>query len=119
MRLAVISDIHGNLRALEAVLADIATRGVDLTVNFGDGVTSPLWPGGTLEALRSLGLPTVRGNHDQWLEEPPATGLTPAGRFTHAALTPEQRSALHSLPPRVELAEGILAVHGTPDGDCT
>lgn len=44
MRLAVISDIHGNLAALEAVLADIKARGVDRTVNLGDCVTSPLWP---------------------------------------------------------------------------
>ena len=38
MRLAVISDIHGNLLALEAVIADIGTRGVDATVNLGDSV---------------------------------------------------------------------------------
>ena len=63
MRLAVISDVHGNLRALEAVLADIGTRGVDLTVNLGDCVTSPLWPKETFEALQVLALPTVRGNH--------------------------------------------------------
>ena len=41
MRLAVISDIHGNLPALEAVLADVKYRGVDATVNLGDCVTSP------------------------------------------------------------------------------
>jgi len=51
MRLAVISDIHGNLAALEAVLADIKTRGVDRMVNLGDCVTSLLWPRETFEAL--------------------------------------------------------------------
>jgi predicted phosphodiesterase len=64
MRLAVISDVHGNLPALEAVVADIKKRQVDSTVNLGDCVTSPLWPKETFEALQSLGLPTVRGNHD-------------------------------------------------------
>jgi predicted phosphodiesterase len=44
MRFAIISDIRGNLLALEAVLADIRTRGVDATINLGDCVTSPLWP---------------------------------------------------------------------------
>lgn len=117
MRLAVISDIHGNLPALEAVLADISTRSVDLTVNLGDCVTSPLWPGETFRALQALNLPTVRGNHDRWIQEMPDADLSPAGRFTRAALQPEERQALHSLPPQIALTDGILAVHGTPDDD--
>jgi len=92
MRLAVISDIHGNLAALEAVLADIKARGVDRTVNLGDCVTSPLWPKETFEALQSLSLPTVRGNHDRWIEEFPDDKLSPAGLFARNALTAEQRS---------------------------
>lgn len=119
MRLAVISDIHGNLRALEAVLTDIKSRGVDLTVNLGDCVTSPLWPRETFELLQSLALPTVRGNHDRGIEDLPDSVLSPAGRFARTALLPEQRRALHSLPPHLHLAEGILAVHGTPDDDST
>jgi Calcineurin-like phosphoesterase len=71
MRLAVISDVHGNLAALEAVLADIKLRGPDYTINLDDCVTSPLWPRETFEALQSLALPTVRGNHDRWIEEYP------------------------------------------------
>ena len=57
MRIAVISDIHGNLPALDAVLTDIKERGTDLTVNLGDCVTSPLWPKETFEVLQSLALP--------------------------------------------------------------
>lgn len=117
MRLAVISDVHGNLPALEAVLADIRSRGADLVVNLGDCVTSPLWPRETFEALESLALPTVRGNHDRWIEEVPETDLSSAGRFARAALQPAQRRALHSLPPYIKLPDGILAVHGTPDDD--
>jgi predicted phosphodiesterase len=117
MRLAVISDIHGNLAALEAVLADIKARGVDSTVNLGDCVTSPLWPRETFEALQSLALPTVRGNHDRWIEEFAEDKLSPAGRFARNALTAEQRRALHSLPSRLQLEDGILACHGTPDDD--
>ena len=44
MRIAVIADIHGNLPALEAVLADIQRRNVDRTINLGDCVSGPLWP---------------------------------------------------------------------------
>lgn len=117
MRLAVISDIHGNLAALEAVLADIRARGVDRTVNLGDCVTSPLWPKETFEALQSLALPTVRGNHDRWIEEFPENKLSPAGRFARDALTAEQRLALHKLPAQLRLDDGILACHGTPDDD--
>jgi predicted phosphodiesterase len=119
MRLAVISDVHGNLLALEAVLADIKPRGTDATINLGDCVTSPLWPRETFEALDALNLPTVRGNHDRWIEELPDAQLSPAGTFSRAALKPEQRQALHRLPRYIELAEDILAVHGTPDDDST
>jgi predicted phosphodiesterase len=115
MRLAVISDVHGNLAALEAVLADIKGRGTGYTINLGDCVTSPLWPTETFEALQSFALPTVRGNHDRWIEEYPDDRLSSAGRFARHALTAEQRLALHSLPPQLRLGDGILACHGTPD----
>lgn len=119
MRLAVISDVHGNLPALDAVLADIRGRAVDFTVNLGDCVTSPLWPKETFEALQSLALPTVRGNHDRWIEEYPDDKLSSAGRFARNALTSEQRQALHKLPSRIHLGDGIVACHGTPDDDST
>jgi predicted phosphodiesterase len=117
-RLAVISDIHGNIRALEAVLADIKIRGADAIVNLGDSVTSPLWPRETYDLLASLALPTVRGNHDRAMIGS-FDDLTPAAKFAHAALTPQQRATLARLPTRVEVAPGILAVHGTPDHDST
>ena len=119
MRLAIISDIHGNLPALEAVLADVKNRGVDATVNLGDCVTSPLWPRETFDVLQSLALPTVRGNHDRWIEELSDADLSAAGRFARNALNAEQRRDLHRLPPRINLADGILACHGTPDDDST
>jgi predicted phosphodiesterase len=58
----------------------------------------------------------VRGNHDRAL-----TGafddLPPAGKFAYAALTPQQREALGARPARIDVAPGILAIHGTPDDD--
>ena len=118
-RLAVISDIHGNVRALEAVLADIETRGADAIVNLGDCVTSPLWPRETVDVLESLSLITVRGNHDRLLAEGRWDDLRPVDRFTHAALTAQQREMLGKLPASVEVEPGILAVHGTPNDDAT
>lgn len=117
MRLAIISDVHGNLPALDAVVKDIRARGADLIVNLGDCVTSPLWPRETFEKLRSLALPTVRGNHDRLLIEASEAVLSQSERYTHSALELEQRELLHALPPRIEPAPGILAVHGTPDSD--
>jgi putative phosphoesterase len=117
MRIAVLSDIHGNLVALEAVLAHLGSQAPDLVVNLGDCVTSPLWPRETLELLESLKFPTVRGNHDRWIAERDRSGLSGSMRFTHDALTAEQRHRLGTLPPTLEVAADVLAVHGTPQDD--
>ena len=66
MRIAVLADIHGNLLALEAVLADVAARGgADILVDLGDRVSGPLWPAQTLARLSDLPIVAVRGNHDR------------------------------------------------------
>ena len=117
MRLAVISDVHGNVRALEAVLADIRKRAPDSIVNLGDCVTSPLWPRETLDLLDSLSLPTVRGNHDRWIAEPATAPQSTSITFTREALSAHQRAALGALTPRIDLGDGALAVHGTPASD--
>lgn len=117
MRLAILSDIHGNLPALEAVLADVEGRGVDAIVNLGDCVTSPLWPRETYELLEVIGMPTVRGNHDRLLSETPIDEMPRSMRFTHDSLGAEQREALAALPATLELQGGILAMHGTLESD--
>ena len=117
MRLAVISDIHGNLVALEAVLADIKGHGVDQTINLGDCCTSPLWPRETFELLDTLKLPTVRGNHDRAQSEPVTDELPPSALFTRGKLSDAQRAALGRLPSELRPHEEILAVHGTPSSD--
>ncbi len=118
MRLAVISDVHGNLRALEAVLADISRRDPDVTVNLGDCVTSPLWPRETFELLATFAFPTVRGNHDRVLAaESPDPSWPRSVTFTRDALTDAQRGALGALPASLRPADGVLAVHGTPASD--
>ncbi len=117
MRIAVISDVHGNLVALEAVLDDIAARAPDLIVNLGDCVTSPLWPRETLELLDTLSLPTVRGNHDRWVAHPADAPRSPSVSFARAALTERQRAALGELPPFLAVSDGVLAVHGTLESD--
>ena len=117
MRIAVISDVHGNLLALETVLADIQTRAPDIVVNLGDCVTSPLWPRETLELLDTLALPTVRGNHDRWIAQPADAPDWPSVVFSRNALTARQRATLGALPSTIDVDDGVLAVHGTPASD--
>ncbi len=117
MRIAIVSDVHGNLVALEAVLADIALRAPDAIVNLGDCATSPLWPRETMDLLETLALPTVRGNHDRWLAERDAADLSPSMAFARDALDARQLDLLGRLPARLELEPGVLAVHGAPSGD--
>jgi predicted phosphodiesterase len=113
MRLAVIADIHGNLAALEAVLADVKPHGVDAILNLGDCASGPLWPRETMDLLETLGLPTVRGNHDRWVAETPRERMYPSDAFAFNRLSPAQRTALGALPARVDFGDGIAAVHGT------
>jgi predicted phosphodiesterase len=117
MRLAVITDIHGNVAALEAVLADIAARGIARTVCLGDCLSGLMWPRETAELLMARDIPIVRGNHDRWLveHEPAKMGKQDAVAF--AATTPDQRAWLHGQATRLAPAPGVLACHGTPDSD--
>jgi putative phosphoesterase len=117
MRLAIISDIHGNLLALETVLADLRNHAIDAAVNLGDCASGPLWPRETVELLETLSWPTVRGNHDRWLVEPPEPGVTNTIAFTRDALDVDQRQSLASLPSTRQLDGDVLAVHGTPASD--
>src|SRR5919197_887324 len=66
-RLALISDIHGNKVALDAVLAHLARRGVDEIVCLGDIAAGGPEPREVLARLRELGCHIVRGNADGWL----------------------------------------------------
>ena len=65
MRIACISDIHGNLPALEAVLADVRAQSPDLTLSLGDQVNFGPQPLQVLQLLVSEGIPCLLGNHEQ------------------------------------------------------
>lgn len=70
MRLAIISDIHGNKTALEAVLNAIATQKIERIVCLGDVAASGPEPRQVVERLKELGCPVVMGNTDDWLLNP-------------------------------------------------
>jgi predicted phosphodiesterase len=94
VKIAAISDIHGNLPALEAVLADIATHAVDIIVNLGDILSGPLWAADTADRLMALALPTIAGNHERQLLTQPIERMSPPGRPKG-----EYRSAQHEATP--------------------
>jgi predicted phosphodiesterase len=117
MRLAVLSDIHGNLPALEAVLAEIARERIERVVDLGDVLSGPLWPRETAERLLPFGWPTIAGNHErQALATALPQGFSDA--FAVVSITAAQRAWLASLPAALDLDGGaIRLIHGTTGVD--
>jgi predicted phosphodiesterase len=116
-RIAILSDIHGNLPALDAVLADIAARGVTMTVNLGDILSGPLWPCETADRLMPLNLPTIRGNHERQLLTLSREAMGLSDRHTAHCLTPGHQAWIGSLPEVLDPCDDVQMVHGTPDSD--
>lgn len=114
-RLAVLSDIHGNLRALERVLHDLEHRGIRDIVNLGDALDGPLDPAGTADLLMKLDIPTIMGNGERMLldRELDSPGLERA----RAALRPEHMRWLESLQPVEKVQDHFFLCHGSPDSD--
>src|ERR1035441_2453665 len=118
MRIAVISDIHGNLPALEAVVHDMSRRSPDIVINLGDHLSGPLWPAETADLLMSrCGWTQIRGNHDRQLVNlsPAAMSQSDAAAFEH--LSPAHKRWLSALPSTCIVADNLLLCHGTPESD--
>jgi len=117
--LAVLYDVHGNITALDEVLAEAAEIGVDRYLLGGDyGTPSPA-PLETLERLRALPNATwIRGNGERWLREPPLDRpdvMEAYGLFS-GGIPDDEVEWLYGLPARAEL-DGVLYVHGSPLAD--
>lgn len=135
MRIALLSDVHANLPALEAVLAHIGARDdIDATWHLGDLVGYAPWPDETVALLRDSGIPGVAGNYDSTT----ATGYVHCGcryedprqeelshlsyRWTLEHTSPETKRWLGTLPFRLDLrplgghraGPTVILVHGAP-----
>lgn len=117
-RLGVISDVHANHVALEAVLADLPP--VDQIVCAGDVVGYYPWPGDCVDRLREADVPTIQGNHDRAVVTGETGRLNPmatAGiEYARGELTDDHVAWLRELPVSREVADGrVTVVHGHPD----
>lgn len=129
MRIAFISDIHGRLASLDAVLRDIDRVGVDEVICLGDVATMGDEPRQVIDRLRELGCPCILGNHDEFLLRPGLArevyGKIPAVcedvECQAEALTDDDLNYLRSFMPSmfVDLPGGarLMAFHGTPDSN--
>jgi predicted phosphodiesterase len=135
VKYALISDIHGNLPALEAVLTDINGREeMDGTYHLGDLVGYAPWPNEVVEALRARGIPGVAGNYDSTTatdykhcgcryEDPRQEELSHQSyAWTRAHVSPETKRWLGSLPFRMDIrplgghvaGPRLILIHGNP-----
>jgi predicted phosphodiesterase len=113
---AILSDIHGNRWALEAVLEDLTRTPVDATINLGDSLWGVLDPAGTADILMSIPMRSVRGNTDRDLLAPETAAPPSIEKHSRAALTAARRAWLEQHEPPFVM-DGILACHGTPASD--
>lgn len=115
MRFAAIADVHGNLPALVAVLADIAAFGITDVVNLGDHVSGPLEAARTADLLIARDFPSVRGDQDRILVE-----LWQAGGSTRSDFCRLERRHFEwmaSQPSTLRYREQVLLCHGSPQDD--
>jgi putative phosphoesterase len=119
VRVAALSDIHGNLPALEAVLAEVEREGVDEIIVGGDSVSGP-WPAEVLERLEAVGARIVRGNADRLVLERDEGHL---GAWSADRLGPDRLATVVRWPLTLELdvvgLGRVLLCHSTPGSDDT
>jgi predicted phosphodiesterase len=133
MKIALFSDIHANLPALEAFFEDLETTKPDAVYCLGDLVGYNIWPNEVINAIRKRGIPTIAGNYDYGVgrtsddcgcayktEEEKAMGVQSIA-FTNQLINPEERQYLRTLPAHIQLEYQLnndhlflLLVHGSP-----
>jgi len=128
VRIAVISDIHANLKAIERTLEDLKSKNIDEIYCTGDLVGYAPFPNEVIEIIKSRNIITVQGNHDEKvgcsinesLSEAKVIELSDGGKAMHWTknhVTESNKSWLRSLPKSIEIEKAgkkIMLVHGSP-----
>jgi putative phosphoesterase len=133
MRIALFSDIHANLPALEAFFEDVDKQHLDAIYCLGDMVGYNIWPNEVVRAIRGRMIPAIAGNYDFGIgrtsdecgcayktEEDKANGKVSIS-FTNQITAPDERNYLRSLPAHIKVEFqlnddklNLLLVHGSP-----
>ncbi len=125
-KIAILSDIHGNLPALEAVLAQIAAEGIERVVCLGDVAALGPQPHEVIDRLRALGCPVVMGNTDAILLASQRDAGAPGAAWRNedfdqwcaARLTADDLAYLRTFQPTISLPLSVgvtlLGYHGSP-----
>jgi putative phosphoesterase len=118
-KIAIVSDIHGNILALEKVVADIEARQVDCVFNLGDHISGPLYPKETLQFLMKQDWVHILGNHDRQLisQNPQQHGLS--DKYAFSFLNDSDLDWLRILPASTIVNNQFFLFHGTPSSDNT
>ena len=133
MKIALFSDIHANLPALEAFFKDVESKKVDATYCLGDLVGYNIWPNEVINEIRKRGVPTIAGNYDQGIgltsddcgcayrEEREKEMGKMSISYTNSIVKPNERQYLRTLPAHIKVAFqlnndtlNLLLVHGSP-----
>lgn len=133
MKIALFSDIHANLPALEAFFEDIEIRKPDAIYCLGDLVGYNIWPNEIINEIRKRGIPTIKGNYDEGIglmsDECGCAYKTDSEKdmgkisisYTNHLVKPEERKYLRTLPAHIKVEYqlnndklNLLLVHGSP-----
>ncbi len=132
MKIALFSDIHANLPALDACLKSIEEQKPDAVYCLGDLVGYNIWPNEVINEIRSRGIPTIAGNYDQGIgltsddcgcaykEEHEKEMGKISISYTNSIVKPEERKYLRTLPAHIKIEFrlndklNLLLVHGSP-----
>lgn len=133
MRIALFSDIHANLPALQACLSSIEDQKPDAIYCLGDLVGYNIWPNEVIDEIRRRGIPTIAGNYDQGIglmsdecgcayktDEEKEMGKISIS-YTNSIVNPKERMYLRTLPAHIKIEYqlnhdqlNLLLVHGSP-----
>ena len=117
MRFAAIADVHGNVLALQAVIADIRAQGIEEIVNLGDMASGPLDARRAMDALMALDAVHVLGNHDRYLIDRPPEKMGSWDRPAHAQLEARHLDWIRAVPPTRVYRDRVFLCHATPAND--
>ncbi len=126
MRVALLSDIHGNLVSLDAVLEDIRRRNINEIIFLGDAATLGPYPHETISRLKELGCPCIMGNHETYLFKPKlgheymrgTQWFTDTLTWCRGQLTPDDYKFIQTFEPIMKFSLGednsLICYHGSP-----